>query len=88
MEANNNNCILSMPSAPDKVKIVLNDGFELCGEFDSMMEYIVSIRVKELNTAQLKALYGRNITVNARRTEGWFVIISKKLIKEVDFYEC
>lgn len=70
-----------------KIKVVLNDGFEICGEFDSMMEYTVSLYVKELNTEQLKALYERNVTVNAPRLRGYFAIISKKQIKEVDFYE-
>lgn len=69
-----------------KIKVVFNDDFTLCGEFNSMMEYNVSFYAKELNTGQLKYLY--ECDVNVRQSHaGWFIIVDKKLIKEVDFYE-
>ena len=83
----NNESILSIPSVPDKIKVVFNDDFTLCGDFHSMMEYNVSFYVKELNTGQLKHLYECGVNVSQSRLLGWFVIVDKKLIKEVDFYE-
>lgn len=70
-----------------KIKVVLRDDFTLYGDFHSMMEYNVSFYVKELNTEQLKHLYERGVNVSESRFHGWFVIVEKRLIKEVDFYE-
>lgn len=70
-----------------KIKVVFNDNFELCGDFHSMMEYTISFYVKELNKEQLKYLYERGVNVSESRFHGWFVIVEKRLIKEVDFYE-
>lgn len=70
-----------------KIKVVFNDDFELCGDFDSVMEYNVSLYSKELSTEQLKALYERNVTINKSILRGWLVVINKMRIKEVDFYE-
>lgn len=70
-----------------KIKVVLRDDFMLYGDFHSMMEYNVSFYVKEMNTEQLKHLYGRGVNVSESRFHGWFVIVEKRLIKEVDFHE-
>lgn len=70
-----------------KIEVLLNDDFTLCGEFNSMMEYNVSFYVKELNTGQLKHLYECGVNVSQSQLLGWFIIVDKKLIKEVDFYE-
>lgn len=70
-----------------KIRVLFNDDFTLCGEFNSMMEYNVSFYVKEMNTEQLKHLYERGVNVSESRFYGWFVIVEKRLIKEVDFHE-
>lgn len=70
-----------------KIKVVFNDDFTLWGDFHSMMEYNVSFYVKELNTEQLKHLYECGVNVSKSQLLGWFVIVDKRLIKEVDFYE-
>ena len=70
-----------------KIKVVFRDDFALYGDFHSMMEYNVSFYVKELNTEQLKHLYERSVDVSESRLLGWFIIVDKKLIKDVDFYE-
>lgn len=75
-------------SSSKKIRVLFNDDFELCGDFDSVMEYNVSLYAKELNTEQLKALYERNATVSKSVLHGWLVVINKMRIKEVDFYEC
>jgi hypothetical protein len=69
-----------------KIKVVLNDGFEICGEFDSMMTYNVSLYAEELNTGQLNALYTHDVSVS-KSLRGYFVIVRKNLIKEVNFHE-
>ena len=71
-----------------KIKVVFNDDFTLCGDFDSIMAYNVSFYVKELNTEQLKHLYECGVNVRQSRMLGWFIIVEKILIKEVEFYEC
>jgi hypothetical protein len=75
-------------SSIKKIRVLFNDYFELCGDFDSVTEYNVSLYAKELNTEQLKALYERNAVVSKSAHRGWLVIINKMRIKEVDFYEC
>lgn len=70
-----------------KIEVLFNNGFALCGDFHSMMEYNVSFYVKELNTGQLKHLYECGVNVSQSQLLGWFIIVDKKLIKEVDFYE-
>ena len=70
-----------------KIEVLFNDDFTLCGDFHSMMEYNVSFYVKELNTGQLKHLYECGVNVSQSQLLGWFIIVDKKLIKEVDFYE-
>lgn len=71
-----------------KIKVVFSDDFTLCGDFFSMLEYNISFYIKELNNEQLKHLYGRGVDVSVSRMFGWFVIVRKELIKEVEFYEC
>lgn len=83
----NSESILSIPSVPEKIKVVFNDDFEICGDFYSMMEYTVSFCTKELNTEQLKHLYDCGVNVSTSQLYGWLIIVNKKLIKEVDFYE-
>lgn len=70
-----------------KIKVVFNDDFELCGDFRFMMEYNISFYVKELSTMQLKRLYRCGVNVSTSQVFGWFIIVEKRLIKEVDFYE-
>lgn len=70
-----------------KIEVLFNDDFTLWGDFNSMMEYNISFYVKELNTEQLKHLYECGVNVSQSRLLGWFIIVDKKLIKEVDFYE-
>lgn len=55
-----------------KIKVVFNDDFTLCGDFDTIMEYNVSFYVKELNTEQLKYLYEKGVTVRQSRL-AWMV---------------
>ena len=71
-----------------KIKVLFNDDFTLYGDFNSMMEYNVSFYVKELSAMQLKRLYRCGVNVSTSQVFGWFIIVEKRLIKEVDFYEC